>query len=154
MFNFKYEISFVSFLVLNEIRSKLINAFQILQDGLTIGTNGKGSQRDKKTPHDPRWKYNYAQLRQLIWSFSSDHGKYKTTYIQVWKFKSMQNQYYRIVSYSIGVITITTSYKLFLVFLNCMYHPSFYNAFHISFLQTFKSYCSLFMNETSTISYA
>ena len=66
MFNFKYEISFVSFLFLNEIRSKLINAFQILQDGLTVRTNGKGSQRDEKTPHDPRKKYDYAQLRQLI----------------------------------------------------------------------------------------
>ena len=146
MFNLEYEISFVC--CINEIRSKLINLLQILQDGLTIGTDGKGSQRDEKTPHDPLWKYNYAQLRQLIWSFSSDHGKYKTTYIQVWKFKSMQHQYYRIVPYS------TTSYNLFLVFLNCIYHPSFHNAFHIAFLQTFKSYCSLFMNETFNISYA
>ena len=60
----KYLLLF--FLVLNEIRSKLINSLQILQDGLTIGTDGKGSQRDEKLPHDRLRKYDYAQLRQLI----------------------------------------------------------------------------------------
>ena len=61
----------------------------------------------------------------------------------------MHHQYHRIILYS-----ITTSYKLFPVFLNCIYHTSFHNAFDIAILQTFKSYCSLFMNETFNISYA